>query len=266
VLPPHYKGANLSFTNKNPLIRKLDHLFPLTREEVHILESACSRIAQFGADQDIVRDGDRPKDCNLLLEGFVCRYKLTPEGKRQILSFQFPGDVFDAQSFILEEMDHSICTITPCKVALIPHPTMLEITENYPRIARAIWKDTLVDAAVFREWMTSIGRRDSYQRIAHLMCEVYVRLDIVGLAHDCTIEWPFTQNEIGDALGLSNVHVNRTYQALRKAGLITQERSKLVVPKWEGLKDAGQFEGRYLHLRRDTKPAVTNGAPQQIQA
>lgn len=195
-----------------------------------------------------MRDGDRPIDCNLLLEGFVCRYKLTIDGKRQILSFQFPGDIFDAQSFILEEMDHSIATITPCKVALIPHETMGEITTAYPRITRAIWKDTLIDAAVFREWMTSIGRRSSYRRIAHLMCEVYVRLDVVGLAQDCTIEWPFTQAEIGDALGLSNVHVNRTYQELRKAGLITQKGSKLVIHDWPGITEAGEFEKRYLHL------------------
>jgi CRP-like cAMP-binding protein len=257
----------VSSTNNNPLIRKLDHLFPLSGEELQILESACSRIVQFHADQDIVCDGDRPKACNLLLEGFVCRYKLTAEGKRQIMSFQFPGDIFDAQSFILEEMDHSIGAITSCKVALIPHETMLEITETYPRITRAVWKDTLVDAAVFREWMTSIGRRSSYQRIAHLMCEVFVRLDVVGLAHGHTIEWPFTQTEIGDALGLSNVHVNRTLQQLRKASFITLESSRLTIHDWEGLKEAGQFEGRYLHLRPARRPAgVDGGARQQMQA
>jgi len=257
----------VSSTNKNPLIRKLDHLFPLGGDELQILESACSRVVQFRADQDIVCDGDRPKACNLLLEGFVCRYKLTAEGKRQIMSFQFPGDIFDAQSLILEEMDHSISAITPCKVALIPHETMLEITETYPRIARALWKDTLVDAAVFREWMTSIGRRSSYQRIAHLMCEVLVRLDVVGLAHGHTIEWPFTQTEIGDALGLSNVHVNRTLQQLRKAGLITLANSSLAIHHWDGLKDAGQFDGRYLHLRPARSPAgMEGGAPQQMQA
>jgi CRP-like cAMP-binding protein len=238
----------VSNSSVNPFIRKLDHLFRLTAEERRVLEGACSRTVEYRADQDIVREGDRPSDCNLLLEGFVCRYKILADGKRQITSFQFAGDLFDAQSFILEVMDHSIGTITPCKIALIPHKTMLEITEGYPRIARAIWKDTLIDAAVFREWMTSIGRRSAYQRIAHLMCEVFVRLQVVGLDDGDQIPWPITQLEIGDSLGLSLVHVNRTLQELRGAGLITLKNERLTIHDWNGLKEAGDFERGYLHL------------------
>ena len=169
---PAWKGSDAPATN--PLIQKLHHLFPLTPEEEHVLEQACSRVVHFGADVDIVVEGDRPSDCNLLLEGVVCRYKIVADGKRQIMSFHCAGDIFDAQSFILHRMDHSIGTLTACKVALIPHGTMLEITEGFPRIARAIWKDTLVDAAIFREWMANIGRRSAYARIAHLcaiICE-----------------------------------------------------------------------------------------------
>jgi len=195
-------------------------------------------------------DGDRPSDSNLLLEGMACRYKITHDGTRQIFSFQLPGDIFDAQSFILETMDHSVATLTPCKVAVIPHKTMEEITEAYPRIARAIWKNTLVDAAVFREWMLSIGRRSAYQRIAHLMCEVYTRLDVVGLAEDNSVHWPITQAELGDALGLSEVHVNRTLMELRAAKLITLNNSRLTVEDCDGLKEAGQFDPDYLHLKR----------------
>jgi CRP-like cAMP-binding protein len=116
----------------NPLIRKLDNLYSLDADEKSVLESACSRIVHFRADEDMVTDGDRPSDSNLLLEGMACRYKLTLDGTRQIFSFQLPGDIFDAQSFILEKMDHSVGTLTPCKVAVIPHKTMLEITETYP--------------------------------------------------------------------------------------------------------------------------------------
>jgi CRP-like cAMP-binding protein len=146
-------------------------------------------------------------------------------------------------------MDHSIATLMPCRVALIPHETMRKMTENYPRIARAVWKDTLVDAAVFREWMISIGRRDAYARIAHLMCEVFTRLEAVGLADAGRIDWPITQAEIGDALGLSLVHVNRTLMALRAKGLITLKDGKLTIHDSEGLKRAGDFEPEYLHLK-----------------
>ncbi|HEX2146408.1 MAG TPA: Crp/Fnr family transcriptional regulator, partial [Pseudorhizobium sp.] len=243
----------------SPLIRKLENLFPLTEPERRVLEHACSQTVAFRADQDIVLDGDRPGHCNVLLEGMVCRYKILRSGKRQILSFQFPGDIFDAQSFVLEVMDHAICTLTPCRVALIPHATMKDITECYPRIARAIWKDTLVDAAVFREWMVSIGRRPAYERIAHLMCEIYVRLDIVGLAKDGAIGWPITQAEIGDALGLSNVHVNRSLMELRSQGLITLSKKELVIHDWEGLKRAGDFDSNYLHLRHRSDSALRSG-------
>jgi CRP-like cAMP-binding protein len=232
----------------SPLIRKLEQLYPLTHEERSVLESACTRQLQFGADEDMVREGDKPSDCNLLLEGMSCRYKILSNGKRQIFSFHIPGDIFDAHSFILQKMDHSIATLTPCTVAVIPHKTMLHITETYPRIARAIWKDTLVDAALFREWMMSIGRRTAYQRIAHLMCELFVRMDAVGLAEGRRIGWPMTQDELGDALGLSNVHVNRTLQELRAANLIILTHSQLIIEDWEGLQQAGQFETEYLHL------------------
>ncbi|HEX2140578.1 MAG TPA: Crp/Fnr family transcriptional regulator [Woeseiaceae bacterium] len=233
----------------NPLIRKLHHLFPLTREEEQVLDNACSRTAHFGSDEDIAVEGDRPSDCNLLLSGIVCRYKIVLDGKRQIMSFHCAGDVFDAQSFILETMDHSIGTLTDCSVGVIPHGTMLEITEGFPRIARAIWKDTLVDAAIFREWMTNIGRRSAYARIAHLLCEQYVKLKTVGLTKDHEFPWPITQGEIGDALGLSNVHVSRTVKELRKADLVAFKAGWLTINDWEGLKAAGEFDPGYLHLR-----------------
>ena len=237
----------------SPLIRKLEQLFPLTSEERELLEAACSRAIQMDGDQDVVREGDQPSDCNLLLEGIVCRYKLLEDGKRQIFSFHIPGDIFDAQSFLLETMDHSVATLTRCRIAVIPHKMIRRITEEYPRIARAIWKDTLVDAAIFREWMASIGRRSAYQRIAHLMCEMVVKFHAVGLADDHRrIDWPMTQNGLGDALGLSLVHVNRTLQELRGEDLITLRDGTLIVHDWDALTRAGQFEPRYMHLRTES--------------
>lgn len=233
----------------NPLIRKLHFLYPLTAEENAVLQSACSRVVEYGADEDIVCEGDQPSECNVLLEGWTCRYKILEDGKRQIFSFHIAGDIYDAQSFLLETMDHSVCTLTPCKVAIIPHASMAAMTEAHPRIARAIWKDTLIDAAVFRQWMASIGRRSAYQRIAHLICEMFVKSEVVGLTDGRRMAWPVTQNEMGDALGLSLVHVNRTLQELRAEELITLKDGVLAVLDWEGLKRAGQFDRGYLHMK-----------------
>jgi CRP-like cAMP-binding protein len=251
----------MSNPNANPLVRKLKHLFPLTSEERELLDRSILRTFEIGEDRDVVREDDQPSDCNLLLNGMVCRYKMLEDGKRQIFSFHVPGDIFDAQSFLLETMDHSVATLTPCKIAVIPHTVMKEITDNYPRIGRAIWKDTLVDAAIFREWMASIGRRSAYQRIAHVMCELVVKFNMVGLADDHTrIAWPITQTEVGDALGLSVVHVNRTIQELRADNLITLSHNTLVVHDWEALTRAGQFEPKYLHLRSDRPEKRDGGA------
>jgi CRP-like cAMP-binding protein len=243
----------------NPLIRKIERLYPLTLEEQELLENSCSRVVEFAADKDIVIEGDKPVDCNLLLEGMVCRYKILEDGKRQIFSFHIPGDIFDAQSFLLETMDHNVGTLTPCKVAMIPHAAMHQLTEQHPRIARALWKDTLVDAAIFREWIANVARRDAYQRIAHLMCEMVVKYQAIGMAEDHSrIDWPMTQAELGDATGLSVVHVNRTLQELRNEQLITLREGVLVVLDWEGLQRAGHFAPRYLHLKSD-RPSARNG-------
>jgi CRP-like cAMP-binding protein len=246
--------------HSNPLISKFDHLYPLTADEQSALEGAFSRVVYFEADEDVVREGERPSECNVLLEGMTIRYKILEDGQRQIFSFHIPGDIYDAQSFLLDEMDHSVATLTRCKVAVISHATMKDLTEAYPRIGRAIWKETLADAAIFREWMASIGRRLAYPRIAHLMCELVSKRFAVGLSNGHTrIEWPITQAEVGDALGLSLVHVNRTLKELREAGLITLDRSHLNILDWDGLQRAGQFDPRYLHLKPRAPGVAGNG-------
>lgn len=244
----------------NPLVRKLARLYPLESEEEVALLAAFARTVQVAADQDIIREGDRPSECNLLLEGMTCRYKIMEDGRRQIFSFHIPGDIYDAQSFLLDTMDHSVATLTPCSIAVIPHAAITRITEEFPRIARAIWKDTLVDAAMFREWIANIGRRSAYQRVAHIMCEIFARCEGVGLNEGDRIVWPITQHELGDALGLSLVHINRTLQQLRKAGLITLKDTVLTVRDWDGLRSAGQFDPAYLHLKAEpARSRTVNG-------
>ena len=237
-------------SNSHPLIRKLESIFTLTDEERDALVSLPMQVADLKADQDVVREGDRPSRSFVLLEGFACTYKVTGEGKRQIMAFHISGDLPDLQSLHLKVLDNSVGTITPCKVGFIRHETLHDLCGRYPRITSALWRQTLIDAAVFREWMASIGQREAYSRIAHLLCEMMVRMRSVGLAQDHTCELPITQAELGDALGLSTVHINRVLQELRGDGLIRLAGGTLTVLDWDGLKKAGDFDPTYLHLEQ----------------
>jgi CRP-like cAMP-binding protein len=147
-------------------------------------------------------------------------------------------------------MDHSLGTLTKSRVALIPHETVRAFIRAHPRIGDVFWRDTLIEAAVFREWVTNVGRREAYGRIAHVICELYVRFRAVGLNDGDSYEMPVTQAELADATGLSTVHVNRTMQALRANGLIKTENGRVVIQDWEGLQEAGEFDPTYLHIRK----------------
>jgi CRP-like cAMP-binding protein len=232
----------------NVLIRKLRSISPLTEDENQCLATLPLSSESFAADEDIVREGDRPSECCLVVAGFVCRYKLTGAGDRQIFSFHLPGDLPDLQSLHLKVMDHSLMTLTPSKLAFIPHESLRRLMHQCPRVADVLWRDTLIDAAVFREWMMGIGRRSAEARIAHVLCEVLVRMRVVGLANEHECELPVTQAEIADALGLSTVHVNRSLQSLRAKGLIELRGGTLTVLDWKGLTTAGEFDPLYLHL------------------
>jgi CRP-like cAMP-binding protein len=245
-----------SYPNHYPLIRKIESIAPLSDDERQCVLSLPLAIRKFDADQDIVRERDRPSECCLIVEGFACRYGLTAEGKRQIMSFHMTGDIPDLQSIHLSVMDHSLMTITPSTLAFTPHQSVRELVRQCPRVGDIFWRDTLIDAAVFRKWMMGIGRKSAYARIAHLLCEVLLRMKAVGLTDDHTCELPLTQAEIGDALGLSTVHVNRSLQELRGDGLITLRGHLLNVQDWMGLKKAGEFDPTYLHLGGEHKNAV----------
>ena len=229
------------------LLAKLESIAELSAEDKQALMALPMASATFGADADIHREGDRPSRCCLLVDGFVCRYRLLGSGQRQIISFHTPGDIFDLQSLHLAVMDHSAAALVPSQVAFIPHQALQELIRQYPRIAAALWREALIDAAIFREWIVGLGRRTAYGRIAHLFCELAHKLKAVGLAEDTIFELPITQVELADALGLSSVHVNRVLQQLRADGLIRWQGSILAILDWERLKQAGEFDPAYLH-------------------
>jgi CRP-like cAMP-binding protein len=236
------------------LTRKFESIGALSTAQRSALDDLKGVTKPVSAHEAIVREGERPAAVTLLLSGFLCRQKVLPDGRRQIMSFHIPGDIPDLQSLFIDIMDHSLGTLAPSMIALIPHSAMLAFFRRYPEIASLCWRDTLIDGAVFREWMVGIGRRSAYARIAHVLCEVFVRMRAVGLARDNVCDMPVTQSDIADALGLSAVHVNRTLQELRNDGLMDLRGGTLMVGDWGGLRRAGGFDGAYLHLKDGHAP------------
>jgi CRP-like cAMP-binding protein len=192
-------------------------------------------------------EGDRPTQCCVIMTGFAFRCKITENGRRQILSFHPAGDMPDLHSLLLERTDHDLVTLSPAQVAFIEHRHINQLIENRPSIARALWRETVVDASIYREWIVRLGTRDAAGRMAHLVAELRARLSAVGLAADDQFEFPITQSELAEALGISTVHVNRVIQSFRAAGILNIQRSKVTLNDIEQLVKIGGFNDLYLH-------------------
>jgi CRP-like cAMP-binding protein len=238
---------------QNLLARKLEGFAKLSDEDRSLLNGLISKTRKVAARTDLIKEGEAPDDVHLILEGFACRYKFQPSGARQIMAYLVPGDFCDLHVFILREMDHSIATLSRCLVVDIPRPKVLEMTKR-PALAQALWWATLVDEATLREWLVNVGGRPAEQRLAHLLCELWLRLRAVGLTSDGSYELPVTQAELADTTGLSTVHVNRVLQSLRGQNLITLKGKHLVIPDVERLMEFSAFNPNYLHLQTNRRP------------
>lgn len=240
----------------NPLIAKLEYGADLTDADRATLANLTRQTRYVGARQDLIQHGERPEVVYLILEGFACRYKILHSGSRQNMAYLVPGDFCDLHIAILDQMDHGIATLSSCTVVEIPRATILDLTDNHPRITRALWWCTLVDEGTLREWLVNLGQRQADQRMAHLFCELRLRLRAVGLADADSFEMPITQVEIGETLGLSVVHVNRTLQALREANLVVFRGRRVTIPNAGRLEAYCEFEPSYLHLEPRSRSAV----------
>jgi CRP-like cAMP-binding protein len=237
----------------NVLVQKLSLRDQLPTEERRMLERVAVRVREVARDQDIIHDGQRVTESTLLLDGMAARYKMLGGGRRQISALHIPGDFVDLHSFLLKTLDHGVIALTACTIAQVPHETLREITETSPHLTRMLWLSTLIDAAIHREWITNMGRRAALERTAHLLCELYKRLEAIGRADGWSFRLPLTQAELGDALGLSLVHVNRVVQALRTQNLVTWEGRVLTILDWERLCTMAEFDSTYLHLNREPR-------------
>jgi len=231
--------------------RKLESISFLSEEDKAALAAVPLQIVELRADQDVVREGDRTSRCCILVDGFACTFKLTGEGKRQILAFHVAGDLPDLQSLHLRLLDSSIGTIAPSTVAFVRHEDLFDLCVRRPGITSLLWRSTLIDAAIFREWVTNVGQRAAYSRVSHFFCEIATRLEVIGRTDGRTFDFPITQSELGDANGLSVVHINRVLKKLRNQGVIVQNGTKLTILDWDRLRSAGDFDPAYLHLSRE---------------
>jgi CRP-like cAMP-binding protein len=201
----------------------------------------------FGKDAYIVREGEHATECSVILQGMAFRQKLLRDGARQIISFHIPTEFVDLQNGLLATADHSVQSLNRAVVAAIPRSAVLELADARPTIRMAMWIDTLIDSSIFREWVVNVGRRDSRARIAHLLCELAVRLRRVEAGNGDMFDFPVTQEQLADATGLTSVHTNRTLQALRRDGLIQLTGKSLSVLDWDRLCEVGDFDELYLH-------------------
>lgn len=242
--PRHIPSADL-------LVRKLQRFGPLSESERNQIRSLPSRVQEFGRGQVIIDQGEVTDESSLVLSGITFRYKLLPEGARQIVATQVPGDFVDLHSFVLKPLDHAIAAASHVYIAKVPHAAIQSMLDQQPRLARYLMWDMALDAASSREWLAALGKRTAYQQIAHLFCELYFRLDWAGYVKNASYEMPFTQAELADACGLSTVHVNRSLQSLRRDRLIMLENHALFIPDIGALIRAALFDPTYLHLQRE---------------
>lgn len=243
----------------NLLTRKLELFGALPEDDRRFLDKIVGTATKRVAHEDLVQEGDIPEFVHLIVEGFACRYKLLEDGRRHIMAYLIPGDFCDAHIFILKTMDHAICTLAPSRVARIPRQDILEMMSR-PALARAMWWATLVDEATLREWLVNLGLREATQRVAHLICEIHLRMKSVGLVDGHSFSLPITQVELADTMGITPVHMNRALQALRERKLITFKSKHLVILEPEKMYAFSGFDPNYLHLGGGKRKfGVSNG-------
>ena len=231
-------------------LKKLRRRIDISSDEERAIRDAVAEVRHIRADQLVVRNGEELNSSLLLLEGWLARSKDLAGGERQVTQLHVAGDFADLHGFTLKRLDDDILALSDCQLAVVPHERIRAITDTHPRLGRIFWFSTNIDAAIQRELVLSLGQRSAISRMAHLFCELYVRLDVVGRAHSDSYEFPLTQRELSECLGLTVVHANRTLQELRRRGLLELENRQLTIRDRRGLEGLAEFDPSYLYLDR----------------
>lgn len=231
------------------LVRKLATRSRLSADDKKILLALPVTTRRYEARRDIILEGLHNNQCCIVLEGLLCRYKVVQNGGRQILSLHMPGDIPDLQSIHIETMDHTVGTLSPAVVGFVPHSAITNALQQSYSVSKAFWLEVLVEASILRGWTVSIGKRSAPERIAHFICEYTTRMAAIGLSDGVTCHLPLNQPDIGDALGLSTVHINKKLRELRREGLFEIRGNRIRVFDWQSLCERADFDPNYLHLR-----------------
>ncbi len=229
------------------VIHKLDRLASLEEADREAMRSLPFSTHIAPPHHHLLRQGDVETDCFVLLQGYACRYKATRTGGRQIVSFHVPGDVLNLQHMLLTRADHSLQAITEIHFATVSAADIKQITQERPALRDALWRDTLIDASVFREWVLNVGRRTAKARIAHMLCEFVTRREAAGLGSPEQYPLPMSPAQIADATGLTAVHVNRMLYDLARDGVIHRYKHEFAITDWPRLRQIAEFDATYLH-------------------
>jgi CRP-like cAMP-binding protein len=229
------------------LLRRLHTVSGLDDADIAAIRTLPIVVRQWEAGRAIVSDGDRPTDCCLIIEGFCVRSKTTVSGHRQILSIHIAGEIPDLQSLHLHRMDHDLIPLVSSTLGFINHTSLRALTRARPNVAEVLWRDTLIDSAIFREWIVNVGQRPATSRLAHVVLELRKRLAVMGRVRGGTFEMPLTQEQVGEALGITPVHANRIIKQLRDESIVDVNRGRVTVLDETKLEELGQFDDLYLH-------------------
>lgn len=226
------------------LMGRLRHA--LSVEEKDQLEALAEDVTQFESGEVVVKRGDVCNSSNILIEGYMTR-SITEEGKRYIVGIQVPGDFVDLHGFALKRLDHDLSTLGPAKIAYVPHERLEEVMRDSPHLARLLWFSTLLDAAIHREWILKMEQLKASRRAAHIFCEIWDRLEMVGLGGPRGVRTPLTQADLAEMCGTTSIHMSRALGEMRKAGVAEFRRGDLHVPDRVKLQEYARFDPTYLY-------------------
>lgn len=237
----------------NSLILNLGSRDVISQHEREVLRSIIVREREFITGEDIVGQGSRPTFSTLLLDGFAARYKMLENGNRQITALHIAGDFVDLHAFGLKTMDHGILALTPCHVAFADHSDLKRLTETEPHLTRMLWLSTLIDGAIHREWIVAMGRKSKISHLAHIVCELFLRLKVVQKAGEDSFHFPLSQAELADVMGVSLVHLNKTLQKLRREKVLTWINRTITIVDWTRMQELAEFDRTYLNLESEPR-------------
>ena len=236
----------------NAHLMKLRQRFEIDADEEKAIRAAVAEIRKVAADRTLIREGQELNESLLLVKGWLARSKDLAGGERQMTELHVAGDFPDLHGFTLKRLDHDVLTLSECTIAVVPHDRLRQLTERYPRLARIYWFTTNMDAAIHRSWALSLGKRSAISRTAHLFCELFARLEVIGHTRGDSYDFPLTQRELSECLGLTAVHANRTLQELRRRELIALENRQLTILDRRSLEAVAEFHPAYLYLDRQS--------------